>query len=733
LGEHLRPTISLACILKNEKENLPRLLASVKGCFDEIHLTDTGSTDGSIELIQSWIGSPNPAESDIHLHHFEWVHDFAKARNASFAPVKTDYVMWMDLDDVLETADKFIAWRDSVLMLADFWLAVYHYSTNTEGKAVCSFTRERIMRTNRGFTWKYFVHEGVMPNATDDKPVQAQFAGAWAIRHKRTEQDLANDKMRNLKIFEHHKNDMDPRMTYYYGKELFENGKALEAFAPLMTACAEEKMEPHDRILCLQYACMSSMQCQSYDKVIQLAHQGLQLMPNRAEFHLLIAESYLKMNRLQEALPYYAAAGECTLPPNSALVSSPLFHNEDAYTVIPRHQMARIYMHIGEVDKAEKMLKESEAYGVRPDTMAMQAELEKLKPVLSLKHRTHLAESDEIVISCHPQGLYQWDEEIAKTRGIGGSETAVVRMARELHKLTGRQIRVFNNREKMLDCGGVMYVPHKDGSEYFAKFLPKVHIAWRHAMKITEAPTYVWCHDLFAPGVEHAQNYREVLALSEFHRDYLHNLCTVPLDKIRVTRNGIDPQRFLGLTAWPKTPGKVVFSSSPDRGLARAIRVMDEVVKTVHNATLHVYYGFDNMKTFGKFKEVAEMEAMISARPWIHYHGNLQQDELAHELATAEVWLYPTDFLETHCITALEMMACRVYPVVRKWGALAHTCTQGTVLDLDCETSDQVWTYAGHVVQALKAKSWSQISIDPFQYSWESVAKEWVAWLPLSE
>ncbi len=71
----MRKTIALACILKDEVQNLPQMLASVDGCFDEIHLTDTGSTDGSLELIKSYIEGPNPANTPIFLHHFKWVND----------------------------------------------------------------------------------------------------------------------------------------------------------------------------------------------------------------------------------------------------------------------------------------------------------------------------------------------------------------------------------------------------------------------------------------------------------------------------------------------------------------------------------------------------------------------------------------------------------------------------------------------------------------------------------
>src|SRR5688572_16603469 len=111
-----KQTIALACILKNEIRNLPRMLESVRDCFDEIHLTDTGSTDGSIEWIQEY----QKTHPNVFLHHFKWVDDFAAARNASFAPVKTDFIMWMDLDDVLSDRAAFLEWRENAMYIADF-------------------------------------------------------------------------------------------------------------------------------------------------------------------------------------------------------------------------------------------------------------------------------------------------------------------------------------------------------------------------------------------------------------------------------------------------------------------------------------------------------------------------------------------------------------------------------------------------------------------------------------
>jgi hypothetical protein len=89
---------------------------------------------------------------------------------------------------------------------------------------------------------------------------------------------------------------------------------------------------------------------------------------------------------------------------------------------------------------------------------------------------------------------------------------------------------------------------------------------------LTEAPTYIWCHDLFAPGIEHHEIYHRVLALSPFHKGFLKHLFAIPDEKIIVSRNGIDTTRWEG-PAPVRNPHKVVFTSSPDRGLDRAIQV----------------------------------------------------------------------------------------------------------------------------------------------------------------
>ena len=722
-----RPTLALACILKNEMKNIPRLLESVRDCFDEIHLTDTGSTDGSLELINSYVGGANPANSKVFVHEFQWCEDFAKARNASFEPIKTDFVMWMDLDDVLHNREGFIGWRNHAMNLADYWMATYHYAQDANGKPMCSFARERVFRRSLGFDWKYFIHEGVFPKGN------IQYAVTWDIRHMRDAEDLKADRSRNLKIFEKRKGELDPRMRYYYGKELYENQKPLEAFSELMAAISADGLELHDRIMGLQYSCLCAMSLNQFEKAVQLAHQGLQLAPTRAEFFVTIADCYLKSGKVCESVPFYHSAANCAYGGGNA-IQGPVFAHEDSYKHYPLNQLARIYANMGNLDAADEAVNRALKYGPNTDSIGIAKDLQDIRRKTSFGGPAR-KDVDAIVITCPPGGLYEWDEAIYRERGIGGSETAAVEMARHLSDLTGRRVIIFSG-EKHKKFGMVEHRPTTEVPEFLRDNRPAAHIAWRHVTKLSDDPMWVWCHDLHAPGLENANGYHKVLALSEFHREFLENMVGVPKEKIRVTRNGIDPKRFLGPRP-EKIPGKVVFTSSPDRGLLNAIRVMERVVKEVPSATLHVYYGFDNMLKMGRQAEVEEIQKAMAGKDWLVFHGNIMQSELTKQLQTACIWLYPTNFLETFCISAIEALCAGVYPIVRHWGALPHTLSDAfingmaDVIDHDCETEEGVGIYAASVFSALASKAWKGVKVDPHAFSWKSVAEEWIEMLDL--
>jgi len=85
-----KPVLSLCMIVKNERQNLPRCLASVKPYVDEMIVVDTGSEDGTPEIA---------AEYGAKVSYFEWCDDFAAARNYAISQATGDWILMPDADE----------------------------------------------------------------------------------------------------------------------------------------------------------------------------------------------------------------------------------------------------------------------------------------------------------------------------------------------------------------------------------------------------------------------------------------------------------------------------------------------------------------------------------------------------------------------------------------------------------------------------------------------------------
>lgn len=712
-----RPTIALCLISKDEAHNLPVLAESIKDCFDEVHLTDTGSTDNTVEIAKSY---------GWKIHNFKWVDDFSAARNYSFSHAKTDFVMWLDCDDSLGDRAAFIRWRNDAMAFADFWVAAYHYASDPTGKPVCSFVRERAFRVNRGFQWRYFVHEGVVPVSSTGLPVAHDYTNQWSVIHRRTVADLAVDRSRNLRLLELNSSRLDGRMKYYYGKELFENGKPMDGFYWLKESLKEPNMEPHDKMMAFQYAAMCAAHCQQFQNSIDICHEGLKLAPARAEFMVLIGDGLIKLGKMLEAAPWYEAARMCPITTGGNNVRAD-FLTEAHYTTYPSNMLSRIWANAGQTKKAHDIARDAFEKWGDPETKQVVDETARIMNSMARVKST----TEDIVFTCPGPGVYEWDMDISKTRGMGGSETACIEMAHALKRLTRRPVKIFNMRSFDRTIDGVEYISNAKLGDWFGQFEPHTHIAWRHNLKLTDAKTYVWGHDLVTPGSENHTQYEKMLCLTPFHKRFTQARTGIPDDKIIVTRNGLKPDLFSGEVV-KKDPNKIVFPSSPDRGLDRAMRIIDRVIDKYPEMRLHVFYGFDNLYKYGLGKRADEMKAMIAQRPWVVFHGFTPQNELIKHYKEASVWLHPCDFIETSCITAMEMLCAGVYPVTRRLGGLQDTLADAekagmcTMLDHDCLTEMEYASYTDAFLDAYVNRKWEKVDVPIESHTWEKVASSWI-------
>jgi glycosyltransferase involved in cell wall biosynthesis len=145
-----------------------------------------------------------------------------------------------------------------------------------------------------------------------------------------------------------------------------------------------------------------------------------------------------------------------------------------------------------------------------------------------------------------------------------------------------------------------------------------------------------------------------------------------------------------------RDPHKCVFSSSPDRGLQPLLDMWPRIREQVPDATLHIFYGWENWEKVARMNgdraqlaAIANLKHLASTLPGVTLRGRVSQEELAREFLSAGVWTYPTWFWETSCITAMEAQAAGLHIVTSHLAALVETVGDRGVL-LRADNPDEV-------------------------------------------
>jgi glycosyltransferase involved in cell wall biosynthesis len=114
-----RPKLCLHMIVKNESHVIERCLKSVLPLIDYWVIVDTGSTDGTQEIIKAFL-----KEIPGELHEIPWKNwGETRSEALSHALLKAEYILLMDADDILEfdkdaalpplNKDQYCMWRGS--------------------------------------------------------------------------------------------------------------------------------------------------------------------------------------------------------------------------------------------------------------------------------------------------------------------------------------------------------------------------------------------------------------------------------------------------------------------------------------------------------------------------------------------------------------------------------------------------------------------------------------------
>lgn len=338
----LPATVSLCMIVKNEEETLDRCLSSVSDLVQEIIVVDTGSTDATKQVA---------ARFGARIFDFEWVDDFAKARNYAFDQATQDYILWLDADDVLLPKDQaaFAELTAALPTQADAISMHYHLGKDEYGNVTSSLRRNRLVRRSMNFKWIGIVHEYLQVHG---HIVHSEIA----VTHDR----VHGHSDRNLHIYERKQRSgetFNPRDIYYYANELYDHGlweRAAEQYEKLL---AESEVWMEDRI----GACGRAAECYHALGHTQLAKikalQSFAYALPRAENCCRLGSFYLSEDNYKEAAWWYRLATEVEMPSDSSAL---LQHS--CWTWLPRLQLCVCYDRMGEYALAYEENEQAAAY-----------------------------------------------------------------------------------------------------------------------------------------------------------------------------------------------------------------------------------------------------------------------------------------------------------------------------------------------------------------------------------
>lgn len=309
-----------------------------------------------------------------------------------------------------------------------------------------------------------------------------------------------------------------------------------------------------------------------------------------------------------------------------------------------------------------------------------------------------------------------YDGDTLKTRGLGGSESAVILLSKNL-AAAGFDVTVFNNcidkesKEGVFD--GVKYIDLQNLTE-FDDYSFDVVVSSRTVIPFFPPHLYnivqnyqpskfkkikrnaklkvVWMHDTFCNGDHLVEDMvtngdiDEIFTLSDFHTAYVTSCdhghkkrnFEVLKSHMFMTRNGIvDYKDEVDISA--KDPFQYVYNASVTKGMLPLVEKMwEKIKKEIPQAKLKVIGGYY------RFRENAEPDAQekkwreLVADPKyaaldVEFTGIIKQSEIAEILAKSSFMLFPGAFPETFGISTLESLNYNTPLITTRFGALEET------------------------------------------------------------
>jgi len=706
-------------IVKNEEEILEKCLEQIKDIVDEFVIVDTGSTDGTKEIIKKY--------GPLYEVPFE---DFVTTKNKALELATGEYVLWMDADEILYEG------KDILKIHAEEGNYDAVTTRITEGPpdySMVSMQYDRARMWRRG-TFKFVgpgVHEVAVGEGKTIKDARI------FVRHEHLKKDKANTGRGRfekyvtlLKDSISRGNDLY-RAWFYLGRTYKDLNSPLDAIDAYIEYLNLPSLSFTDEVWQAHYdiACCYKINGE-YDKAIKWLMKAIDVDEDRSEAYCLLGDLYFQRQEYNEAISWYKKAIR-DIPQDVTLFLSPIY-----YSIYPKDQLVLCYYFSNNFDKAGEVCKDliSQLNG-RDDRI-----LNNLWWITKKNQSTIF-----MTLGNTPEPIYGG---MINDTGVGGVETTYLELSEELTK-SGKNVFLFCNTNEPHIYKGVYYIPFTQIDDYW-KLNPDIIITsrWFDPFYVeSSAKKIIWFQDAFFGLPEGKPDLFSkadlVICSSSWHKNYICERLgrSIKPEKLKVVPLGIRKSLFGQIV--DRNPNKVIYSSNPDRGLEHLIDMWDEITERIPNIQLTVTYGWEGLKTWSGNSEWHDSIKRLQNKCFekkdqhknIIFTGRITKLKLAMEMLSSSLLVYPNNFWETFCLTALESQAAGTPMITTNIGALQTVVNNdwNYLIDGSPRSESYQRTFIDKLVELMndnqKRKIWSEENrkkIYSLDCDWKDISGKWV-------
>ena len=685
-----RPLVSLCVMFRDNVDTIKTLLASVKDHFDEYVFCDTGSVDGTRQIVDGFCRE-NVPEGRSKVIDFEWCDDFAKARQANFEAATGVWRMFLDSDDELIDGQNL---RQIITDLTAQEPQVRGVNFHYDYDVLEDLPTMRLVKWSRGWRWVDAIHERLSFDGDMPERGMARVGPKdLVVRHKRK---TAEEKDRALR-----RNGTIARREYAATTDVEYKGRLARTIA------MELKLDgKYDE---------AAVYLQEVADTHQHTLEGRQAYADMFRFAVMGKDYDRALDMARKAGPSYEV-----LAHHARKEWPQVIHRGAAASVAGQQTTHEGFLF--EQVLAPVALAEA-AHKLEYDAVVVEQVINTIRTDLRNHDscRANLAalrydiDRVTILVPSTPQPFDSWSTKAM----LGGSEEAVVYLARALSKM-GRNVRVFGVLPPTtipgVDIYGIDWQPFnkfrladEHGTLVFWRAVPLVYEVMRRKGEIKRRadagddrafmPTGIgnaslWLHDR-STGVGRPEENAAIMSgvstvvvLSEHHQRCIEQL--LPADhKVNFVKlsNGIVGDDFEALMDEDihRDPYRVIYSSCPSRGLVPLLEMWPTIKQACPEASLDIYYDWSMLRSHQPevYDRVMQAYKAVQHLDVVH-HGGVSHAELHYALRTANVWAYShfenTD-VETFCISAVKATAAGATVVTSRHGAIPEVAPDSVFAD----------------------------------------------------